>query len=116
MFSENLGLQDAVDWIVRWTDSVVEEFLFLKDDLPSWGDEIDRQVNQYVQGLARWVRGNDDWSFESQRYFGSKGWEVQKTREIYMLPRVEALESRSLAHRSEVETEKYNIAGMQIIR
>lgn len=116
MYSENLELQDAADWIGRWSDTVVAEFLHLKDHLPSWGGEIDQQVHQYVHGLARWVRGNDDWSFESQRYFGNERTEIQRTREIYMLPRVDALDARSLAHRYEIEYEKHGIAGMQIQR
>lgn len=40
----------------------------------------------YVDGLGQWVRGNDDWTFESHRYFGDKGLEIQKTRLMTLLP------------------------------
>jgi hypothetical protein len=69
-----------------------------------------------VEGLAYWVRGSDNWSFESHRYFGTQGPEIQKTRELYMLPRVDALALRSLTHQGDVEVEKHSIAAMQIRR
>ena len=34
--------------------------------------------------VADWPRGNDCWRFESGRYFGQKGLEVQKTRSVEM--------------------------------
>jgi hypothetical protein len=72
-------------------------------------------VNQYIDGLERWVRANELWSFESPRYFGTQGHRVQKNREIYMLPRVEALSSRSLAPLADFDVEKDSVATMQIL-
>ena len=43
----------------------------------------------YVEHLAGWPRGNDCWNFESERYFGSEGLEVQKTRYVKLLPKKE---------------------------
>jgi hypothetical protein len=40
----------------------------------------------YAQGLGNWVRANDQWSFESVRYFGARGSEVQLTRWVDLLP------------------------------
>ncbi|EPE04338.1 terpenoid synthase [Ophiostoma piceae UAMH 11346] len=40
----------------------------------------------YVEGLGNWVRGNDQWSFESLRYFGKNGPQVQKTRLVELTP------------------------------
>jgi len=116
MHAKDLSPQAAANWIDEWHSQIVETFLHCRENLPSWGLEIDRQVHQYVEGLAYWVRGSDDWSFESHRYFGTQGPEIQKTREIYMLPRVDALASRSLTHRGGVEAEKHSIAAMQIRR
>ena len=114
MYAEDLAPQDAVNWIGVWHDEVVEEFMHCKDNLPSWGGDIGRQVEQYVEGLAGWVRGSEEWSFDSQRYFGTQGLEIKRSREVYMLPRVEVLEARSNTHRDEVEAEEHAVAAMQI--
>jgi len=115
MHQLDLTPQSAADWIGDWADGIAKEFLQCRADLPSCDPETDRQVREYVNGLAYWVRGNDDWSFESQRYFGVDGERVRREREIWMLPRVEAEEARSLALREGVEdVEGKGVAGMQI--
>ncbi|KAG1859194.1 hypothetical protein F4604DRAFT_1882736 [Suillus subluteus] len=38
--------------------------------LPSWGEEVDRQVAIYIQGLQDLVIGMLHWSFDSPCYFG----------------------------------------------
>ncbi|KAK3379049.1 hypothetical protein B0T24DRAFT_610595 [Lasiosphaeria ovina] len=73
-------------------------FVRCRAALPSWGgDGVDGQVARYVEGLARWVRGNDGRCFEGQRYFGTVGLAVKENRWVYMLPRVDTLDSRSLS-------------------
>lgn len=115
MHQLDLTPQGAADWIGEWTDGIVREFLRCRDDLPSWDPETDRQVQEYVNGLAYWVRGNDDWSFESQRYFGVDGERVRKEKEIWMLPRVEVQEARRTALGEGVgDVEGRGVAGMQI--
>jgi Delta6-protoilludene synthase len=34
--------------------------------------------------IGQWIRGHDEWNFESERYFGSRGPEIQKTRKVYL--------------------------------
>jgi len=115
MHQLDLGPQAAANWIGNWCDGILNEFLEARANLPSWGPEIDAQISQYVDGLAYWVRGNDDWSFESQRYFGTKGETVRCTREIYMLPRVETADARLDALRADIaDVETHAIAAMQI--
>ncbi|KAK4185224.1 terpenoid synthase [Podospora australis] len=116
MHEKDLDPQGAVNWICEWSDGVLKEFIETKNNLLSWGPEIDEQVARYVDGLAFWVRGNDDWTFESERYFGRNGAWVQQNRELYMLPLVEAADARAASHREEVDPETFGIAGMQIRR
>ncbi|EIW84717.1 terpenoid synthase [Coniophora puteana RWD-64-598 SS2] len=56
--------------------------------LPSWGPEIDRAVGEYVEGMAVWTRGHNQWSYECGRYFGSRGLEIQQTEVVPLLPKV----------------------------
>ncbi|KAI5995364.1 terpenoid synthase [Pisolithus marmoratus] len=53
--------------------------------LPSWGATLDIQIKEYLNGIANWVRANYCWSYESQRYFGSRGMEIEKTRLVPLL-------------------------------
>ena len=50
--------------------------------------EVDAALKFYVAGLMNWPRGNDSWTFESQRYFGTEGMNVFEKREVTLLPRV----------------------------
>ena len=81
-------LKGAFRWAADYHTTVEQKYLLGLKRVPSWGHEIDYQVQLYLGGLAYWPRGNDSWSFESGRYFGSKGIECQKTRVVPMLPRV----------------------------
>ncbi|GIJ99409.1 terpene cyclase [Aspergillus viridinutans] len=39
-------------------------------ELPSWGEHVDAQVQQYIRGVQNVVMANLNWSFRSGRYFG----------------------------------------------
>ncbi|KAJ8455153.1 hypothetical protein ONZ51_g12604 [Trametes cubensis] len=41
----------------------------------------------YVDHLANWPRANDCWNFESGRYFGADGRQIQKSRLLTLAPR-----------------------------
>ncbi|KAI0033928.1 terpenoid synthase [Vararia minispora EC-137] len=90
MHELNVPIQDALEWIRRYHTECLERFLALKGTLPSWGVTVDQDVQRYVEGLAEGVRGIDTWCFESQRYFGPKGLQVQQTRIVPLLSRVSA--------------------------
>ncbi|KIJ24352.1 hypothetical protein M422DRAFT_62343 [Sphaerobolus stellatus SS14] len=61
-------------------------------------DNMDRQIQQYLHGVANWPRGNYYWNFESRRYFGSKGREIQKNRMVPLYPKVVSLIQDSSLH------------------
>jgi hypothetical protein len=46
------------------------------------------QLREYIRGIANWTRGYHCWQFEGGRYFGDKGLEVQRSRQVRMLPKV----------------------------
>ncbi|KAJ5626834.1 hypothetical protein N7528_004261 [Penicillium herquei] len=55
-------------------------------ELPSWGQEIDEQVQQYIDGVRRVAQTNLVWRFKSGRYFGSEVETISATRTIYVSP------------------------------
>ncbi|KAG6907098.1 hypothetical protein DXG01_010511 [Tephrocybe rancida] len=92
----DIDFLDAMDWVTNYHAEVEMKFLDGLKRVPSWGPKIDRQMKQYLYGLANWPRCNDSWNFESGRYFGSKGREIQKTRRVPLLPKVTSYHNTSL--------------------
>ena len=88
MHERDVDLQGAMDYIGELHEGLVKSFLLAKDRLPSWGEPVDSQVARYVHGLGNWVRANYQWSFESQRYFGTKGPDIMKHRRVELLPKL----------------------------
>lgn len=88
MHQNDTDVNGAMRWIGEFHDRLAKSFLLTKDRLPSWGEPIDSQVARYVHGLGNWVRANDQWSFESQRYFGTKGLEILNHRVVKLLPKL----------------------------
>ncbi|PWY91371.1 pentalenene synthase [Aspergillus sclerotioniger CBS 115572] len=48
-------------------------------ELPTWGERVDADVQQYIRGVQNVVRANLHWSFRSGRYFGKANDKVRKT-------------------------------------
>ncbi|KAG6330338.1 hypothetical protein ID866_8752 [Astraeus odoratus] len=84
-----LGLDrsGAMAWAAAYHSEIEAKFINGLFSLPSWGSSLDSQLKEYLNGIANWARANYCWSYESQRYFGSKGPEIEKTRLVPLLPR-----------------------------
>ncbi|KAH6658525.1 terpenoid synthase [Truncatella angustata] len=79
-------VQGAVDWAARIHADLVQQFNYVVRIVPRWGGPVDLDVQTYVDGIGQWVVANVQWSFESERYFGTRGLEVKKTRMLQLLP------------------------------
>ncbi|KAK6996946.1 terpene cyclase [Favolaschia claudopus] len=82
-------LAGAVEWISNRFEELATHFLATRKDIlnhldsgNSWGEAMDNQVKRYIDGLGQWIRGHDEWTFRSERYFGDYGIEVQELRRI----------------------------------
>lgn len=84
---QGLDLQSAVDFVGDLCKQSIDRFNDDRNNLPSWGAKIDKDVNIYVNGLANWIVGSLHWSFESERYFGKGGKDVKASRVVTLLPR-----------------------------
>jgi hypothetical protein len=87
MNEKGVDLDGALDWLAEYNRVVLSRFQAHYQMLPSWGPDMDPIVTAFVERLAHWVRGLDCWSFESERYFGTEGTEIQKHRLVTLLPR-----------------------------
>jgi len=86
MQHHGMTLQEAVDFVGDLCKKSIDRFIEGRARLPSWGPEIDAQVQVYVQGLADWISGSLHWSFDSERYFGKKGGQIKKDRIVALAP------------------------------
>ncbi|KZV89553.1 terpenoid synthase [Exidia glandulosa HHB12029] len=84
------SLERALQWVDELHDDLARSFLDAVATVPSFGAEYDSNVRHFIDGVAQWVRANEAWSFESQRYFGACGLKVQKERRVVLMPRVDS--------------------------
>ncbi|KAF8652264.1 hypothetical protein AX16_004480 [Volvariella volvacea WC 439] len=82
MKEKGLDLQGASDHVGRHFKKLIRIFLSSQAKLPSYGVDVDAAIEQYIASIGHWVRGNIDWSFQTERYFGSRVAEVKRTRRV----------------------------------
>ncbi|KAF2103158.1 terpenoid synthase [Rhizodiscina lignyota] len=87
--SRGLSTQEAFDEIGLLLDERFKKWDSLMATLPSWGEENDRQVQLYLDGVKGHVSSNTNWSFMSQRFFGRDGQAVKETRRIKLTPELQ---------------------------
>src|SRR5882762_11099747 len=88
MHELNTDVNEAIAWAVNYHAEAKAKFLEGSKRAPSWGPEIDRQVQQYIDRIANVPRGHYCWNFEGGRFFGKKGPEIQKSRQMPLIPKV----------------------------
>ncbi|KAF9038910.1 terpenoid synthase [Hymenopellis radicata] len=87
MHQLDLDLHGALQWISNLHDDLVAKFLEAWNHIPVYGGPLDFEVRTYTEGLGNWVRANDQWSFESERYFGKQGMVILESRKDVLLPK-----------------------------
>ncbi len=63
-----ISLQEAFDRAAELHNAEVQLFIDLSAQLPSFGTEIDANLERYLLGLRSWIRGTLDWSVKTGRY------------------------------------------------
>lgn len=92
MEEHKLDVPAAMEWLENFGGRRVDTFLSRIKELPSWGPEMDLNVRKYIENIGYLVRGTDAWSYESGRYWGTKGMEIQETRLVTLFPEVEKVQ------------------------
>lgn len=85
----SLDVQEAIYWASKFHDKLKQRFHDAYTRVPRFGGPVDLDIQMYVDGVARWVRANHQWSFEIERYFGTKGSEVLRTWQVELSPKKE---------------------------
>lgn len=89
MREKNCCLQEAIGCVSEQLIVAKDRFLKLIKEVPSFGCALDPQVRGYLDGFGNFARGVDCWEFECARYFGEKGRDIQKSRQVTLLPKAE---------------------------
>lgn len=65
MHERNVGLQAAIDILTEMLAQRVEQYIDLKNQLPSFGPEVDRELARYLHALENFVQGTVLWYYLS---------------------------------------------------
>ena len=87
MKTDGMTLQEAVNHVGEVFESLMGTYMKNKALVRSFGPEHDANIQAYMQGIGYWAVGNIEWSFKSQRYFGSAHEEVRRTGVVKIAPR-----------------------------
>jgi hypothetical protein len=83
-----MDLQQAIDRAGELSTEKMDQFNALCQAVPRWVGPVDVDVQRLVDGMAQCVSGVMHWSYESQRYFGTRGLVVKRTRTLQLLPKM----------------------------
>jgi len=67
MLELGLDLDSTMSWAARYHTEVQKRFIDTLAKVPSWGPSVDVLVQEYLNGIANWIRAFSCWGFESQR-------------------------------------------------
>ena len=88
MHQHKTDIQGAMNWVHDYHKEVEAKFMDLYENkFPKFGEPVDTELALYVDGIGNWVRSNDQWNYESERYFGKKAPEIGRTRWVTLLPK-----------------------------
>ncbi|KAH8102071.1 terpenoid synthase [Cristinia sonorae] len=69
MLENNTDLQGAVDIVTNMLAQRVADYANLKKKLPSFGPDIDAELDKYLTALEYYTQGTVVWYYDSPRYF-----------------------------------------------
>ncbi|KAH9169505.1 terpenoid synthase [Lactarius sanguifluus] len=88
MHQHKTDIQGAMNWVDDRHKELEAKFMDLYENkIPKFGEPVDTELARYVDGIGNWVRANDHWNFETERYFGKEAPEVGRTRWVTLLPK-----------------------------
>nr|BBH51506.1 putative sesquiterpene synthase [Clitopilus sp.] len=81
MKSKRVDLQTAADFVAGYCEALTAQLLEAKQILSSRSDPAySKDAVRVLEAFGDWVRGNDDWSFATERYFGKENNAVRESR------------------------------------
>ncbi|KAK0204522.1 isoprenoid synthase domain-containing protein [Desarmillaria ectypa] len=84
MKSKKLDLQNAADFLDGYCEALLYQFEKAKETLLARPEEGYSDAVLLLKAFGDWVRGNDQWSFVTERYFGKENGEIKKSRVVIL--------------------------------
>ena len=84
----SLDVTGAMNRVCQYHYEKQTRFHALREQIPSFGPEVDKAVKEYVDLLGNAVRGSYCHHYECKRYFGDMGRKVQEDGWVPLLPKV----------------------------
>lgn len=81
--------------------------------LPELDEPLNSQVKEYCEGLGNFVRGSNEWYFESGRYFGSRGLEIKEKGWMSLMPKHIAFQECKLWNGQDHVSTYYSTTSMR---
>ncbi|OAX38211.1 terpenoid synthase [Rhizopogon vinicolor AM-OR11-026] len=69
MHERDVGLQEAINILTDMLNQRVNDYIKLKSQLPSFGADVDAELQRYLHALENFVQGTVLWYYLSPRYF-----------------------------------------------
>ena len=84
----NLDVGGSMNWVCQYHYEKQAEFLALRKQVPSFGLEVNKALEEYFDLLGNVVRGSYCYHYEYKRYFGDMGPKFQENGWVPLLPNV----------------------------
>ncbi|KAG6918624.1 hypothetical protein DXG01_013035 [Tephrocybe rancida] len=85
--AHNLDLQEAIDLLSEMIAERVQDYVKLKNSLPSFGPDVDPAIQRYIHALEQFVQGCLVWYYSSPRYFPDVDPRGKSEVVIHLLPK-----------------------------
>ncbi|KAF8521796.1 isoprenoid synthase domain-containing protein [Hysterangium stoloniferum] len=87
MKSKQVDLQTAVDFVGGYCEALTTQLVYAQQTLAARSDPVfSKDAVRVLEGFSDWVKGNDVWSFTTERYFGQQNKMVKETRIVEVRP------------------------------
>ncbi|KDR71994.1 hypothetical protein GALMADRAFT_229201 [Galerina marginata CBS 339.88] len=81
MECKGISLQSAIDFVAGYCECLTQQFVWAKAALTLRTDPIfSKDAVRCLEAYGDWIKGNDEWSFATERYFGKENALIKKTR------------------------------------
>jgi len=67
MEEKDLGLQEAIDYVIGMLSDRAADYIALKQSLPSFGAKVDKELARYLKALEHFVQGTVVWYYSPRK-------------------------------------------------
>ncbi|MGI2906531.1 terpene synthase family protein [Tolypothrix sp. VBCCA 56010] len=81
-YQQQVTLEQAIKSAAEMHDQEVRNLINLEASIPSFGEDVDIELEKYILGMHAWIRGNLDWYSLTARYQIVERLELKESLEL----------------------------------